>query len=118
MAASSARLVWVDAQISPAVANWLREAYGVQAFALRDIGLRDAEDREIFHKARAVNAVVLTKDRDFVDLLGRFGPPPQVLWLTCGNTSTAMVRALLTAVWSRAEALLRAGEPLIEIGGE
>ena len=54
---------------------------------LRDLGLRDAEDEEIFQAAKAAGAVVLTKDADFRHLLDRFGPPPQVLWLTRGNTS-------------------------------
>ena len=36
---------------------------------------------------RQGNVIVLTKDSDFVQLLERRGPPPQVVWLTCGNTS-------------------------------
>ena len=30
---------------------------------------------------------MITKDRDFVELLGRLGPPPKIIWITCGNTS-------------------------------
>jgi len=32
---------------------------------VRDLGLRDATDREIYDAARAAGAVVITKDRDF-----------------------------------------------------
>lgn len=111
-------LLWVDAQLSPALAPWLRHAFGVQAFPpLRELGLRDAEDPAVFAAARAVGAVVLTKDGDFVEPLARHGPPPQVLWLTCGNTSNAALRAILTEAWPRAAAMLVAGEPLVEIGG-
>ena len=110
-------LLWVDVQLSPALASWLRHAFGVQAFALRELGLRDAEDAEIFAAARGVGAVVVTKDGDFVELLARHGPPPQVLWLTCGNTSNAALRVVLAEVWPRAAAMLVAGEPLVEIGG-
>lgn len=109
--------VWTDAQLSPALAGWFRDALGVQAHAVRDLGLRDAEDLVIFDHARNAGAVVLTKDRDFLDLLERLGPPPQVVWLTCGNTSNAYLRALLVRVWPRVAALLAAGEPLVEIGG-
>lgn len=112
------RTIWIDAQLSPSLAPWIRATHGVEAFALRDLGLRDAEDAKIFEGARAADAVVLTKDRDFVELVGRHGPPPQVLWLTCGNTSNASVRTLLGVVWPRVVTLLEAGEPLIEIGGE
>lgn len=60
---------------------------------------------------------MLTKDSDFCDLLTRFGSPPQVLWLTCGNTSNAHLKQILTAVLPEAIALLEAGESLIEITG-
>ena len=59
----------------------------------------------------------MTKDSDFVHLLERHGAPPQVVWLTCGNTSEAALRAVLELAWPAATALLMAGEPLVEIGG-
>lgn len=79
--------VWTDAQLSPAIARWIIEKFGVEANAVRDLGLRDASDPEIFEAARLKSAVVMTKDKDFVELVNRLGMPPQVIWLTCGNTS-------------------------------
>ena len=35
--------IWIDAQLSPAIAFWIEENFNVKAFALRDLGLRDAE---------------------------------------------------------------------------
>ena len=61
--------IWIDAQLSPAIASWISDNFDIQAFAVRDIGLRDAEDIEIFQAAKQANVVVMTKDRDFVDLL-------------------------------------------------
>jgi predicted nuclease of predicted toxin-antitoxin system len=58
----------------------------------------------------------MTKDGDFVDLVARHGPPPQIVWLTCGNTTNAVLRDILGESWPRAAALLAAGEPLVEIG--
>jgi predicted nuclease of predicted toxin-antitoxin system len=52
-----------------------------------------------------------------VELLARLGPPPQVVWLTCGNTSNAALREILAYTWPRIATLLAAGEPLIEISG-
>lgn len=109
--------VWVDAQLSPSLASWLTATFACEAVALRDLDLRDAEDGLIFERARAVSAVVVTKDRDFVDLVNRHGPPPQIVWLTCGNTSNAFLRELLMDAWPRVHELLAAGEPLIEVGG-
>jgi len=108
-------IVWVDAQLPPGIAGWLAERFGVECYAVRDLGLRDASDLEIFLAARAANAVVLTKDGDFVRLLDRRGPPPQVIWLTIGNTSNAALRAVLTTAWPRAQKYLSSGEPLVEV---
>ena len=89
--------LWIDAHLSPLIAAWLTWKFdGLQAVPLRDLGLRDAEDNEIFQAAKAVGAVVLTKDADFRHLLDRFGPPPQVLWLTCGNTSNERLQRSAT----------------------
>ena len=109
--------LWIDAHLSPLIAAWLTWTFAdVQAMPLRDLGLRDAEDEEIFQAAKVAGAVVLTKDADFRHLLDRFGPPPQVLWLTYGNTSNEKLQEVLRATLPTALRLLAAGEPLIEIG--
>ena len=107
--------VWIDAQLSPLLAEWLRRTFAVDATCVRDVGFRDAVDYAIFMAAREADAVVLSKDRDFVDLLERLGPPPRVLWLTCGNTSNSRLFAILQDAWPKAVALLQSGEPLVEI---
>lgn len=107
--------IWLDAQLSPQIAGWIREQFGVDAIAVRDLGLRDATDREIFDAARQSDVVVMTKDSDFVELVNSFGTPPQVLWLTCGNTSNARLRLILEKTLSDALRLLTAGERIVEI---
>jgi predicted nuclease of predicted toxin-antitoxin system len=109
--------LWIDAQLSPALARWFHEALEVTAIAVRDLQLRDATDPVIFQAAREANAVVLTKDDDFVRLVERRGPPPQVVWLTCGNTSNAVVRHILERSWPAVSMMLARGEPVIEITG-
>jgi predicted nuclease of predicted toxin-antitoxin system len=79
--------IWVDAHLSPTIATWISSTFGVTALALRDIGLRDAEDPEIFEAAKAQGIIFMTKDSDFVDLVDRLGSPPQIIWLTCGKLS-------------------------------
>lgn len=107
--------IWIDAQLSPAIAKWITENFAAQAVALRDLGLRDATDRQIFTAAQQAGAVVMTKDSDFVELVSRYGAPPQVIWLTCGNTSNARLKQILWAALPQAILLLDAGEPLVEI---
>ena len=73
---------WIDAQLSPALAPWISETFAAEAFSVRWFGLQHASDEEIFIAARKAKAVVITKDRDFVQLLERFGPPPKLIWVT------------------------------------
>lgn len=109
--------LWVDAQFSPAIARWITDQFDeVEAIPIRHLGLRDAEDAEIFEAARRADAVVMTKDSDFVQLQDRLGAPPQVLWVTCGNTSNARLQEIFATLLLAALTLLRAGEDLVEIG--
>lgn len=109
--------IWVDAHISPRIAQWITERFEVEAKALRDIGLRDARDEQIFREARKAAAVVLTKDSDFVRLLEAWGSPPKLIWLTCGNTSEAALKEILLHRLPSALSLLRSGEELVELSG-
>ena len=108
--------VWLDAHLSPGIARWLSETFDVTALPVRELGLRGAEDEEIFFAARKAADVVMTKDVDFVTLLERHGSPPKIIWITCGNTSDASLRTILTAKFREALALLESGENLVEIG--
>jgi len=108
-------IIWVDAQLSPALAPWLSQQIGVDAVSVRRLGLLEAKDPEIFSAAREASAVVMTKDVDFVILLERHGPPPRVLWITCGNTSNEHLRQVLGTTLPNAIELLNAGEILVEI---
>jgi predicted nuclease of predicted toxin-antitoxin system len=109
--------VWIDAQLSPSIAKWIETSFSVAAVAVRELDLRDAKDIEIFRAAGKADAVVLTKDADFPHLLSQHGPPPKVLWLTCGNTSNAELQAILTRALPNALTLLKAGEALVQISG-
>jgi hypothetical protein len=62
-------ILWIDAQMAPSIATWICNAFASTAIPVRDIGLRDATDREIFLAARRSDAIVMTKDSDFVRLL-------------------------------------------------
>lgn len=109
-------ILWVDAQLSPALSPWLSKTFDLSCEALRHLGLRNANDREIFLAARKAGATVMTKDSDFVRLLEELGPPKKIIWVVCGNTSNANLKQVLTRNLSRALAFLEAGEPLVEIG--
>jgi predicted nuclease of predicted toxin-antitoxin system len=108
-------IIWIDAQLSPAIASWISANFAVTAIALRDLGLREATDKQIFTAARSAGAVVMTKDVDFVQLLERLGAPPQVIWLACGNTSNNRLKEILRQTLQQAIDHLQTGESLVEI---
>lgn len=65
----------------------------------------------------AGDVILMTKDRDFIELVERYGSPPQVIWLTCGNTSNDRLKEIMTATLPNAIELLRSGESVVEITG-
>ena len=109
---------WLDAQLSPTLAPWIVENFGVECQSVREVGLRDAEDSDIFQAARNADVVVMSKDSDFPDLVERLGPPPQVLWLTCGNTSNRYLKDIFQKCLQTAIDLLNQGEPIVEINDQ
>lgn len=110
-------IIWIDAQLSPSLAPWISEHFGIEAFSLKYLGLQTASDREIFDRARLEGAILMTKDSDFVRLLEALGPPPRVLLVTLGNTSNSRMRDALKKTLREAMALLESGEVLVELRG-
>ena len=106
---------WIDAQLPPSLAPWLTETFGVTAIALKDLGLRDAEDTDIFNSARSEGIVIITKDSDFIELVTRLGIPPQILWVTCGNVTNRNLKRIFTYTFPQALNLLEQGEMIVEI---
>jgi len=107
--------IWLDAQLSPAITAWISREFSVPAVAVCDLGLRNARDRQIFSAARKANAVVMTKDADFVRLVEQSGPPPQVILLACGNTSNSQLKQILKRTFVQTMEWIRKGEPVVEI---
>jgi predicted nuclease of predicted toxin-antitoxin system len=110
-------IYWVDAQLPPQLADWLSWIFNVEAYSLRDLNLRNAEDEVIFQQARQPNLVLISKDSDFVEMVLRFGTPPQLLWVTCGNVTNQYLQQIFTKVFPQAQALLASGEAVVEISG-
>jgi predicted nuclease of predicted toxin-antitoxin system len=107
--------LWLDAQLSPKLCAWLNATFPVEAYALRDLGLCDSEDQEIFLAAKQAKAVVMTKDIDFMNLLDRYGMPPQIIWITCGNSSNNYLKQILATALPQVLVLLASGEKFVEI---
>lgn len=57
-----ARQVWIDAQLPPTLAAWLRMEHGVDAVHVEELGLHRARDPVIFSTAKVANRAVCGPD--------------------------------------------------------
>jgi predicted nuclease of predicted toxin-antitoxin system len=57
----------------------------------------------------------MSKDADFLNLLDEFGSPPNLIWVTSGNTSNAAMRETLSRTLTRVVELMSNGEVIVEI---
>lgn len=107
-------MIWIDAQLSPQLAQWIVDTFNLPCKAVRDLGLRDADDYIIFMEAKKADAIILTKDSDFRNLLMQLHSPPKIIWLTCGNTSNQKLKEILSKHLHTALDLLKQ-ENIVEI---
>ncbi len=104
----------VDAQLPPALVQFLRDK-GHEAAHVFEIGCNSAPDREIWQKGQETNAVIVTKDNDFVLLSAMSATGPQVILIRLGNTRKHTLISRFAAVLPAILTALESGERLIEI---
>lgn len=111
--------IWIDAQLSPSLAAWINRTFpALTAQSVTALGLRDASDMDIFREAAVRQVIIMTKDDDFLKMVNQYGPPPYIILITCGNTSNARMREILSQYLLPVINLIKGGEALIEIKGE
>lgn len=91
-----------DANVSHKLVRALAEEYPGSAH-VRDVGLRGAEDHEIWDHARAHGFVIVSKDTDFRERSYVEGFPPKIIWLDVGNAGTVTIAAMLQSERDRVE---------------
>jgi predicted nuclease of predicted toxin-antitoxin system len=106
-------IVWLDAQLPFALARWMNDVAGVQVQRVRAMQPRPAKDLDIFLAARKPDNVIISKDHDFAALLARYGSPPQVVQLKCGNLTKRPLIAYFELYWPIAARALGAGDQLV-----
>jgi len=104
----------VDAQLPPALARWIVRQ-GHQATHIFDLGSHTADDPVIWEHARAAQAVIISKDEDFVDRWLLSDQPVPLVWIRKGNCSNRALLAWLEPLWPDAVKRLEQGEKLIEL---
>ena len=62
---------------------------------VREVGLEEKSDREIWNYAKEQGFTIVTFDADFFDINLLYGFPPKIIWLRIGNTHTDNLIELL-----------------------
>jgi predicted nuclease of predicted toxin-antitoxin system len=104
----------IDAQLPPALAQWLCEQ-GHSAKHVQDVGLREADDSPIWHYALAQDAIVLTKDEDFAGRVRQSRKTPVIVWLRVGNCSNRALREWLFPLLPDVLREIESGQRFIEV---
>jgi predicted nuclease of predicted toxin-antitoxin system len=62
---------------------------------VREAGLKDADDQQVWEFAKRNGLAIISKDSDFQQRSLYYGHPPKVTWLSLGNCTTAQVERLI-----------------------
>ncbi len=104
----------LDAQLPPALAQWLKEA-GHEATHVQDVSLREADDAAIWRYALEHDVTILTKDEDFAVRSKQSANVPVVVWLRVGNTTNRALREWLEPRLPGILKLVAQGHRLVEV---
>lgn len=83
-----------DQNLSPRLPRLLADLFP-GSLHIRDIGLRDATDTEIWEYAKQNGFVIVSKDSDFQQRSLLYGHPPKFIWLRVGNCPVKPIEELL-----------------------
>jgi len=86
--------ILLDKNISFRAAKRLREVWP-ETHQVRELGLENKSDMEIWGFAKTHGYTILTFDSDFLDISNLHGSPPKIIWLRFGNRSTQELTEIL-----------------------
>ena len=106
--------ILIDAQLPPGLKLMLAEA-GHEALHVVDVGLRDADDGQVWGYAVREGTAILTKDEDFAVRRLREPHGPTIIWLRVGNCSRAALVRWLMPLLASIDTLVEVEERVIEV---
>ena len=80
-----------------------------------DVGLGSASDSAIWQYAHQNGLIVISKDEDFLYLATKPEVKARLIWVRLGNCRNQVLLATFERSWPRIEALLNAGDRVIEL---
>ena len=102
----------VDANLP--LAHWLT-AEGYDAQHVGDLGMATMPDREIWKRARDLDACIVTKDEDFVLLQALDRAEPAIIWVRIGNAVRSVLLHRIPALWPEVMSAIERGDKIVEV---
>ncbi|MEX1000636.1 MAG: DUF5615 family PIN-like protein [Crocinitomicaceae bacterium] len=85
-----------DQNISHRILNLLKDSFPDSA-QVKNLGLENKTDREIWEYAKKHDYIIVTFDSDFYNFSLVWGHPPKIIWLRVSNHITKEVSKVLEA---------------------
>lgn len=83
-----------DQNLSPRLPLLLSDLFP-DSLHVREVGLKEATDTEIWNYGKLNGFVIISKDSDFQQRSLLLGPPPKVIWIGIGNASVMDTEVLI-----------------------
>lgn len=83
-----------DQNISHRILKQLPEEFS-DSTSVKQAGLINATDRQVWEFARKQEYIIVTQDSDFNDLNSLYGFPPKIIWIRSGNLNTKEILRIL-----------------------
>ena len=83
-----------DQNISHKILQYLPDSFSGST-TVKNEGLINSPDREIWEFAKSNDFTIVTQDSDFNDLNSLYGFPPKVIWIRTGNLRTKELNDIL-----------------------
>jgi len=86
-------------------------------YHVKNLGLINSSDLEIYNFAKSNNYTIVSFDSDFIDILVVKGSPPKLIWINTRNLSTNQVASLLQYNADTINSFLISEDNILEING-
>ena len=82
---------------------------------VRELGLENVTDNEIFEFAKKNDYSIVTFDSDFCDLNILKGFPPKIIWIRTGNITTKNLEIIMKNKYERIKSFMQENFGCLEI---
>lgn len=103
-----------DEHLSPKLPGLLADVFPNCA-SIFELGLGGGSDKEILEYANKCNFLVVSKDRDFLDMILQSQSTAKLVWIRLGNSSTASIHLLLRNQSERVLQFSRSSDVVLEL---